>query len=78
MAGKLLSRHITWNQATESILEAEIRRGRFANISEAVRAAVWYTFGHEAGRAELERLMDEALDDPRPPTPLSVLKKRGR
>lgn len=78
MATKLVSRHVTWNQATESLLATEIQRGRFATLSEAVRAAVWHTFGDEAGRAELERLMDEALDDPRPPISLSRLKKRGQ
>ena len=78
MATKLLSRHITWNQATESLLEQEIHRGRFTNLSEAVRAAIWHTFGNEAGRGELERLVDEALDDPRPPIPLSKLKQRPR
>ncbi|MGA2865780.1 MAG: hypothetical protein ABSF95_15005 [Verrucomicrobiota bacterium] len=78
MAIKLLSRHITWNQATETLLEAEIQRGRFTNLSEAVRAAIWHTFGNEAGRAELERLMDEALEDARPATPLSKLKRRGQ
>lgn len=75
MGVKLLSRHITWNPATEKLVEAEIQRGRFTNLSEAVRAAVWHTFGNEASRAELERLLDEALDDPRPARPLSKLKQ---
>jgi Arc/MetJ-type ribon-helix-helix transcriptional regulator len=76
MAGKLVSRHVTWNQATEGLLEAELRSGRFANLSEAVRAAIWHTFGDEASRAELERLIDEALEDPRPAIPLKKLKRR--
>lgn len=75
MSKALLSRHVTWSQATEALLEAEIERGRFTNISEAVRAAVWHTFGHEAARAELERMIDESLDDPRPAVPLRRLKK---
>ena len=77
MANSLLSRHVTWSKATEALLEAEIQRGRFANISEAVRAAVWNSFGHETARRELERLIDEALDDPRLAVSLVDLKKRG-
>jgi Arc/MetJ-type ribon-helix-helix transcriptional regulator len=75
MPDKLLSRHVTWNKATEALIEAEIQRGRFTNVSEAVRAAVWNTFSNEASRAELERLIDEALADPRPAIPLSALTK---
>jgi Arc/MetJ-type ribon-helix-helix transcriptional regulator len=74
VTNKLVSRHITWNHATEILLESEIQRGRFTNISEAVRAAVWHTFGNADSRAELERLLDEALDDSRPSIPLSKLK----
>jgi Arc/MetJ-type ribon-helix-helix transcriptional regulator len=75
---KLLSRHVTWNQATESLLEAEIKRGRFANVSEAVRAAVWNSYGTDASRAELERLIDEAVDDARPPVPLEKIPRKSK
>lgn len=75
---KLLSRHVTWNRATETLLEAEIKRGRFANVSEAVRAAIWNSFGADSSRAELERLIDEALDDPRPAVPLRKIPRKAK
>jgi len=68
MSGKLKTVHITLTPQISELLEAEVRSGRFANFSEAVRSAAWKTFAEDpVGELRAAfRQLDESPDQPAP------------
>ena len=47
MTAKLKTVHVTLTTRIAELLEAEVAAGRFANLSEAVRNAVWKAFAED-------------------------------
>ena len=62
MAAKLKTVHITLTPQIAELLEAEVAAGKFANLSEAVRNAVWKAFAEDPA-AELREAF-KMLDEP--------------
>ena len=63
MTGKLKTVHITLTPQIAELLEAEVRAGRFANLSEAVRNAAWKAFAEDPA-AELRAVFSELDETP--------------
>jgi len=65
----------------EELIDRFVATGRFNNKSEVIRAGLRLLEEHEAsasatGREELERLIQTALNDPRPLIPAASLVRR--
>ena len=68
VAANLKTVHITLTPQIAELLKAEVAAGRFANLSEAVRNAVWKAFAEDPAaelRAAFSQL-DESPDDAAP------------
>ena len=69
MAAKLKTIHITLTPKIAQLLEAEVKAGRFANVSEAVRSAAWKAFAEDpaaelrAAFSQLDESGEEAAPD---------------
>ena len=75
--GKVITPHF------EELIERFVASGRFNNKSEVIRAGLRLLEEHEAGasvasRQELGRIIQNALNDPRPLVPASNLLRRRR
>ena len=69
---------VTLGELQESV-EGRVQSGAYASASEVMRAAVRALDREEAAQTEwLRRQIDEALADPRPPSPARDVFKRLR
>ena len=74
--------NINLGQHFDSFVEEQLATGRFQNASEVVRAGLRLLEDQEATlagrRAELQRSINEAFDDPRPTLPVGDVFARLR